>query len=134
MSGDVTKYVNNNGDLEFPKYLYKSLNDLMKHNLDLGTLVTENPQKLRAYKEMVKSSFKQKWLEIAAQLCDFGLIEPCVCKEKEFCSICGGSRYLLDNAMFDADVIRHQPINNDDKEMRNRLEVGLEKALEEIGK
>lgn len=98
-STDWKKYITANGDFEFPKYLYKTITDLMKTSLDLGTMICTDPHKLRAYKEQVKSFHNQKWLDIAAALEFFDIIEPCSCNDSDFCSICGGSRYLLSEAM-----------------------------------
>lgn len=93
------KYIDGNGDFEFAKYIYKVVNDLMKTSLDLGTMVSSDASKLRAYKEQVKSAHNQKWLEIAAVLEFFELIQPCVCDDREFCRICGGSRFILSDTL-----------------------------------
>lgn len=78
---------------------------MMKVNLDLGTLVCNDPAKLRAYKERVKSTYKEKWLDIASVLEFFEIIQRCICDHDEFCKVCGGSRYILSETMT-ADEIR----------------------------
>jgi hypothetical protein len=130
---DWEKYINENGDFEFPKYLHKTITDLMKTTLDLGTLVCADSAKLRAYKERVKSAFKDKWVDIATALESFDIIEPCVCKEDEFCTICGGSRYLLNDALT-SDEIRQLSVvfaADNHADLSKKLEQGLLKALNE---
>ena len=104
-STDWQKYIDRQGNFEFPKYLYKTISDMMKVNLDLGTLVCNDPAKLRAYKERVKSTYKEKWLDIASVLEFFEIIQRCICDHDEFCKVCGGSRYILSETMT-ADEIR----------------------------
>lgn len=96
---DWKKYITVNGDFEFPKYLYKTITDLMKTSLDLGTMISSDPSKLRAYKERVKAAHNEKWLDIAAALEFFDIIQRCTCNGSDFCNVCGGSRYLLSETM-----------------------------------
>ena len=131
---DWEKYINENGDFEFPKYLHKTITDLMKTTLDLGTLVCSDAAKLRAYKERVKSAFKDKWIDIATALESFDIIEPCICRNDEFCSLCGGSRYLLNEALT-SDEIRQLSIvfaAGAKAELAKKLELGMIKALSEV--
>lgn len=134
MNNEWQKFVNERGDFEFPKFLYRTHSDLMKLMLDFGTLVCNDQNKLRAYKERVKSSFKQKWFEIANSLEYFGIISPCGCSDNEFCSTCGGSRFILDES-FTPDEMRQFSlvIGADNKfEIAEKLQKGLVKALMEV--
>jgi hypothetical protein len=97
MSNDWKNYINDNGDFELPNYLYKTINDLMKQALDMGTLLSSDQYKLRAYKEQTKKLFKSKWFDIAESLEFFGIIEKCGCFShgKDFyCEVCKGARYI----------------------------------------
>lgn len=132
VSNDWQKYIDKQGNFEFPKYLYRTISDLMKVNLDLGTLVCNDPAKLRAYKERVKATYKQKWLDIAAVLEFFDIIQRCVCDHDEFCKICGGSRYILSEALT-ADEIRqisYAIIPNAEDSIAQKLAIGLQKAID----
>lgn len=80
--------------LMLPGAIYKNINNLMKTMLDYGTLVTDDPAKLRSYKELVKTSFRQKWVEIAEMLELADLVERCGCDESKFCERCKGSRFV----------------------------------------
>jgi len=134
MNNDWQKFIDEKGDFEFPKYLYKTHSDLMKLMLDFGTLVCNDPNKLRAYKERVKSSFKQKWFDIANSLEYFGIISPCGCSDNDFCSICGGSRFRLDES-FTADEMRQFSLvlgASSKVEIAEKLQKGLVKALIEV--
>jgi hypothetical protein len=94
---DWKSFINKNGDFELANFLYKTINNLMKQSLDMGTLLSNDQAKLRAYKEQTKKVFKQKWFEVAQALEFFGIIEQCTCytEEKEsYCEICKGSRYV----------------------------------------
>ena len=55
---DWKNFININGDFELPNFLYRTINDLMKQALDMGTLLSDDPYKLRAYKEQTKKLFK----------------------------------------------------------------------------
>lgn len=97
MSSEWKIYINTNGDFELPNFLYKTINDLMKQSLDMGTLLSSDQYKLRAYKEQTKKLFKNKWFDIAEALEFFGIIEKCGCHSngKDFyCEVCKGARYL----------------------------------------
>lgn len=127
-------YVTSEGDFELPTYLYSVITDLMKQSLDMGTLLSNDAAKLRAYKEQTKTIFKKRWLEIAQALEFFDIIVPCGCPIQEYCRLCGGSRYRL-NASLSPDEMREiavvvAPINN--PELAKKLEKGLEKAMQEL--
>ena len=55
------KYVDANGNFQLANFIYRTLNDLMKNSLDMGTLLSSDQQKLRAYKEQTKKVFKSKY-------------------------------------------------------------------------
>ena len=57
---DWKKFTDVNGDFQLANFLYKSINDLMKQSLDMGTLLSNDQQKLRAYKEQIKKLFKKR--------------------------------------------------------------------------
>lgn len=95
---DWKKFTDVNGDFQLANFLYKSINDLMKHSLDMGTLLSNDQQKLRAYKEQTKKLFKTKWFEIAQALEFFDIIEKCVCyseSKEKYCDLCKGARFKL---------------------------------------
>ena len=101
-------FINTNGDFELPNFLYRTIMDLMKQSLDMGTLLSEDQAKLRAYKEQTKKLFKNRWYEIAEALQSFSIIDPCICaaQDKEtYCEICKGARYII-NATLTADEMR----------------------------
>ena len=94
---DWKNYINVNGDFELPNFLYRTINDLMKQALDMGTLLSSDEYKLRAFKEQTKKVFKSKWFDIAESLEFFGIIEKCGChlnNKEYYCEVCKGSRYL----------------------------------------
>lgn len=131
---DWRQYVNEEGDFELPAYLYKCINDLMKASLDMGTLLSTDQARLRAFKEQTKSVFKNRWLEVAQALEAFEIIVPCGCPSNEYCRICGGARYRLNGAL-SPDELREisivvAPGNNG--KIAAQLEEGLHKALKEI--
>jgi len=127
-----SKYVDSLGNFEFPKYLYKSIMDMMKINLDLGTLVCNDPSKLRAFKERVKATYKEKWLDIASILEYCDLIEPCVCKSDTFCQTCGGSRYLLSGKLTADEIRRVSAVPFEKDPIAEKLRIGLAKAEEDV--
>jgi hypothetical protein len=95
---DWKKFTDVNGDFQLANFLYKSINDLMKHSLDMGTLLSSDQQKLRAYKEQTKKLFKTKWFEIAQALEFFDIIEKCICYSEvqdKYCEVCKGARFKL---------------------------------------
>ena len=57
---DWKKFTDVNGDFQLANFLYKSINDLMKQSLDMGTLLSNDQQKLRAYKEQIKKYVHQE--------------------------------------------------------------------------
>lgn len=128
-------YVNEDGDFELPRYLFRLIMGLMKQSLDMGTLLSDRPEKLRAYKEQTKVLFKQRWLELAQALEAFDIIVPCGCPIQDYCRVCGGSRYILNEAL-SPDQIREISMvvgPDEDGDLAARLDAGLRKALEEVG-
>lgn len=131
---DWRMYVNRNGDFELASYLFRVINDLMKQSLDMGTLLSNDPAKLRAFKDQTKQAFKKRWYEVAQALESFDIIVPCGCPQNEYCKACGGSRYRL-NAALSPDMMREialvtGPGVNGETELK--LQQGLEKALHEV--
>lgn len=129
------KYVNEAGELELPTYLYQMINSLMKRSLDYGTLLSDDPKKLRAYKERVKETFKAEWLILAEAFEVFDLITPCLCYGTHtYCEVCRGSRYQINHAI-SPDLTREIVTftNTESSELNERLRKGLEKALKEVG-
>jgi predicted Fe-S protein YdhL (DUF1289 family) len=99
---DWKVFINENGDFELPNFLYKTITDLMKQTLDMGTLLSSDQAKLRAYKEQTKKAFKSRWYEIAKALEFFNIIDPCICAsdDKEiYCDICKGARYIISSTL-----------------------------------
>lgn len=129
---DWRTYVNENGDFELAKYLYASINSLMKHSLDFGTLLSNDVNKLRAYKEQTKSTFKRQWYEIAQALESFEIVTPCNCPLNEYCTVCGGSRYRMNEAIH-PDRMREISMviaPGYDQALADKLDDGLTHALE----
>lgn len=127
-------YVNEKGDFELPAYLYAINNDLMKQALDLGTLLSSDNIKLRAYKEQVKKIFKKRWLEMAQALEFFDIVVPCGCANTDYCDVCGGSRYRL-NASLTPDEMREVGIvygADQSAELADKLQKGLLKAIKDL--
>lgn len=129
---DWKKSVSADGDFALPSYLYALITDLMKQALDMGTLLSEDQSKLRAYKEQIKRTFKDRWKSLAEALEFFELIVPCTCDPSEFCNICGGSRYLL-NKSLSPDYLREVAVvtGPSDPLIAKKLQDGLIKALKE---
>jgi hypothetical protein len=134
---DWKKFTDVNGDFQLANFLYKSINDLMKHSLDMGTLLSEDSYKLRAYKEQTKKLFKNKWFEIAQSLEFFDIIEKCICHnqaQETYCEICKGSRYKL-SSYLNSDEIREIGIffnAAQNADLADKLQKGLMKALDEL--
>lgn len=130
---DWRSYIDERGDFELASYLHKIIMDLMKQALDMGTLLSDDPAKLRAFKEQTKNIFKKRWLEVAQALESFDIITPCICAPNEFCRICGGSRYRLSAAM-SPDQLREMVViaGTEDPEMVKKLQKGLQEALDEV--
>ena len=132
---DWRLYVNKNGDFELSKYLYNMINSLMKNSLDFGTMLSEDPVKLRAYKEQTKSIFKRQWFEVAQALESFDIITPCGCSFNLYCESCGGSRYRMHESVT-ADRMREISMviaPGYGSDLADKLDSGLTKALEEVG-
>lgn len=103
---DWQDYIDDDGLVELPKYIYTIILHLMKYSLDLGTLFAESeddPQ-LKAFRNRVKNEFKDRWVDIAEVLEYMELIVPCGCSWDDYCLQCHGARFLLDKN-FSADVI-----------------------------
>ena len=99
---DWKNFINENGDFELPNFLYKTITDLMKQSLDMGTLLSSDQHKQRAYKEQTKKMFKSRWYDIAKALEYFSIIDPCICAvdDKEvYCEICKGARYIISSTL-----------------------------------
>lgn len=127
-------YVNNQGDFEMPNYLFRMYMELMKQALDMGTLLSDDSAKLRAYKEQVKKQFKSRWLETAQALEFFDMVIPCACKHSDYCEVCGGSRYIL-NAAISPDKMREVAVfysAEANSDLADKLQKGLLKALRDI--
>lgn len=137
MMNDWKKFTDVNGDFQLANFLYKSINDLMKQSLDMGTLLSNDQQKLRAYKEQIKKLFKNKWFELADSLEFFDIIEKCTCfiEERDFyCEVCKGSRYKL-SSYLTSDEIREVGIffnAAQNAELAGKLQKSLMKALDEL--
>lgn len=134
---DWRQYINEEGDFELASYLYKVVLHLMKHSLDMGTLLSTDSARLRAYKEQTKSAFKSQWLEIAQALESFDIIVPCICDPEEYCKICSGSRYRLNSAL-SPDQMREISLvlggEDVDPALARKLDEGLSKALNEVNR
>lgn len=87
-------FVDERDDFQLSTYMYLLINQIMKNTLDLGTLLSDDPKKLRAFKEQIKKNHKEAWADVAESLESFGLIDRCICKVDEYCEICKGSRYV----------------------------------------
>lgn len=134
---DWKNFTDDNGDFQLANFLYKNINDLMKHSLDMGTLLSTDQHKLRAYKEQTKKLFKSKWFEIAQCLEFFDVIEKCSCyseTQESYCSSCRGSRYRI-SSFFTADDIREIGVFYNaaqNAELASQIQKKLMFALEEL--
>lgn len=134
---DWKKFTDVNGDFQLANFLYKGINDLMKHSLDMGTLLSNDSHKLRAYKEQTKKLFKNKWFEIAQSLEFFDIIEKCICYnevQETYCEVCKGARYKL-SSYLNSDEIREIGIffnAAQNADLAGKLQKGLMKALDEL--
>lgn len=127
-------YVDADNNFELPTYLFRVFMHLMKTTLDFGTLLSNDPARLRAFKEQTKSTFKNRWLEVAQALEAFEIIVPCNCMHSEYCSVCKGSRYLMNEAL-SPDQMREISVviaPGQDRALAEKLEMGLEKAFDEL--
>lgn len=132
---DWRNYVDQKGDFELPSYLYSLITDLMKQSLDMGTLLSNDPAKTRAFKEQIKKIFKDRWNTLAQALEFFEIVVPCSCGNN-FCEFCKGSRYLLNSAL-SPDMIREVAFiqgPENDPALAEKLRRGHEKAMQEIEK
>jgi hypothetical protein len=134
---DWKNYTDVNGDFQLANFLYRSINELMKNSLDMGTLLCADQQKLRAYKEQIKKLFKNKWLNIADALEYFEIIEKCVCytdRSEPYCDVCRGSRYKISSYLSPDELREVSTFVNaiQDSETQEKLQKGLIKLLEDI--
>jgi hypothetical protein len=137
---DWKSYINQNGDFELPNFLYKMINDLMKQALDMGTLLSDDQYKLRAYKEQTKKLFRNKWFDLAEALEHFGIIEQCSCvpmknSGKEiYCDVCKGARYIINSALSPNEMREISMFVNaaQDIQVQEKLQKGLIRLLEEM--
>jgi hypothetical protein len=132
---DWKSYVNAQGDFELPNYLYRTFMELMKQALDMGTLLSEDQAKLRAYKEQIKKHFKTCWFNTAQALEFFDMVIPCTCRPTDYCEICGGSRYVLNHAV-SPDKLREVAVfygAEATSELADKLHQGLLQALRDLG-
>ena len=139
---DWKSFINVNGDFELPNFLYKTINDLMKQALDMGTLLSDDQYKLRAYKEQTKKLFKNKWYDLAQALEFFAIIESCSCSsarnqgnEKDvYCDVCKGARYIISSALTPDEMREVSMFVNaaQNVEVAEKLQKSLMKALSEI--
>lgn len=134
---DWKNYIDVNGNFELPNFLYKTINELMKQSLDMGTLLSDDQYKLRAYKEQVKKLFKNKWYSIAESLEFFNLIEECICKNNQkenYCDICKGARYVISSTL-SPDEMREIGVfvnARQDVQIMDKLQKSLMQALNEV--
>lgn len=134
---DWKSYIDQNGDFQLANFLYKSINELMKNSLDMGTLLSNDQHKLRAYKEQTKKLFKNKWFDIANCLEYFDVIEKCICfseQRENYCEICKGARYKI-SSYLSADEVKEISIfvnAAQDQEVQEKLQKGLKKLLEDM--
>jgi len=139
---DWKNYINANGSFELPNFLYRTINDLMKQALDMGTLLSNDQYKLRAYKEQTKKLFKNKWFDLAQALEFFGIIEQCSCitnksdlSEKDiYCDICKGARFTINSTLTPDEMREVSTFINaaQSVEVAEKLQKGLMKVLSEI--
>jgi len=130
---DWRSYVDDYGNFEMPNFLYRSNTELMKQCLDFGTMITEDPAKLRAFKEQVKKSFRARWLNVAEAFEALDLIESCGCREGDYCEDCGGSRYRLSEWLTPAEIEQVSLFTStDNAKIQVMLEAGLQRAKEEV--
>lgn len=125
-------FVNQQNDFQLSTYVYLSINQMMKNSLDLGTLLSDDPQKLRAFKEQVKKAHKETWSDIAEAFEFLGIIRRCICNTAEYCEICKGSRYVPTDSV-NADVVTTQETflaAGVDNNRRKAIEESLIKARE----
>jgi hypothetical protein len=133
---DWKNFIDSKGDFQLANFLFRNLNELMKSSLDMGTLLSSDSQKLRAYKEQTKKLFKSKWLNMAEALEFFEIIEKCECSiydQEIYCEICKGSRYKI-SSYLSPDQIREVNTfvkTGQDLEVYEKLQKGLENVLQD---
>ena len=88
-----------NDEFNIVKFMYLNINASMKHALDLGTMVSDDPQKLRAYKEQIKKNARKQWDELGRALVYLGLADECICSQGDYCTICSGSRFVMSSLL-----------------------------------
>jgi hypothetical protein len=130
------QYMDNSGNFQFANYVYKTINDLMKNALDMGTLLSDDPHKLRAYKEQTKKLFKSKWYELAECMEAMDIIQKCPCQndaKEVYCEVCKGARYIV-SEFLSADTIREVSIvtSNQNEEISRKLQAALMQVLNEV--
>lgn len=89
------------------KFIYMNINQSMKYALDLGTMVSTDPQKLRAFKEQIKKNARFQWEEIGRALVYLGLADECQCKRGDYCTICSGSRFVMSSLISSSSYVDH---------------------------
>jgi hypothetical protein len=106
----------------------------------MGTLLSNDQYKLRAYKEQTKKLFKNKWFDLAESLEYFGIIEQCTCSQmmkkmgKEvYCNICKGARYTMNTALSPNEIREISTFidSRQDSTTQDKLNKGLMKILEQ---
>jgi len=134
---DWKMHLNKNGDFELASFLYKTINNLMKQSLDMGTMLSSDNQKLRAYKEQTKKMFKQKWFDVAQSLEHFEIIQKCTCfsdERESYCEVCKGARYITSSHL-SADQMREIGVftnANQSDDLIAKLEKGLQEVLNDL--
>lgn len=123
---DWGDYVDEDGQVELPNYVYTVILHLMKYTLDLGAIFADGDDdpRLRSFRNRVKSEFKERWYDIAEMLEYMELIVPCGCSFDDFCYSCQGARYLL-NKSLSADIVHEISTvvaDTDDSELAARLQ------------
>lgn len=129
-------YFDENGNFQLANYIYRTINDLMKNSLDMGTLLSDDQSKLRAYKEQTKKLFKSKWYDIAQCMETMDLIEKCSCYSvvsERYCDVCKGARYVVAEYLTSDEIRQVSVVTiNDDREVSAKLEQALAKVLHEM--
>jgi hypothetical protein len=133
---DLLPFVDKNGNFQLANYLYRTINELMKHSLDMGTLLSDDPAKLRAYKEQTKKLFKGKWHDVAEMLEYYSLIEKCSCSnfgKETYCEICKGARYIVTDFLTIDEINEFGTfIQSSNEEVKEKLHKSLMYLIKEI--
>lgn len=132
MNECLRSFIDLKGNFQLANFLFKSVNELMKNSLDMGTLLSSDPQKLRAYKEQTKKLFKNKWMNIAEALEFFEIIQKCDCNSSQkelYCDICKGSRYKISSYLTVDEIKEISTFVNsgEDLGVYDKLQEGLKK-------